>query len=89
MLDLIVAVVLLLRSDHCCLQTEEEGSGEHFQGETFILCNVCLDSHVEAIAVAVQDDLVELYAGNNNDSKMKTKNANVNQAVNGILVSSV
>ena len=43
----------------------------------------------EAIAVAVQDDLVELYAGNNNDAKMKTKNANGNQAVNGILVSSV
>ena len=49
----------------------------------------CPDSYAEAIAVAVQDDLVELYAGNNNDSKMKTKNANGNQAVNGILVSSV
>ena len=35
--------------------------------------------------VAVQDDLEELYAGNNNDAKMKTKN--VNNA--GILVSSM
>ena len=53
-------------------------------------CAMCMSRfHVEAIAVAVQDDLVELYAGNNNDSKMKTKNANGNQAVNGILVSSV
>ena len=88
-MDPSVADVFLPRSDHCCLQTEEESFGEHFQGETFILCNVCLDSHVEAIAVAVQDDLVELYAGNNNDGKMKTKNMNGNQAVDGILVSSV
>jgi len=42
----------------------------------------------KALENTFKDDLVELYAGNNNDAKLKTKNVNNNQA-GGILVSSV
>ena len=84
---------LSFRFDHCCLQAEEESFREYFQGENILYLNYSIRifcSYAEAKDVAVQDDLVELYSGNNNDAKMKTKNVvNSNQAANGIVVSSV